>query len=311
MIPGTPHKRTPLSPSLQFAILILLTISILIAGNFISMAVIAGLYGTDTFNNVISFNPNAPHIAQGLWILQIISTTIPLFITPIIFSMWIVREPQTYLKSNFKFNPFLMVIVLAIMYVSLPVMEEMIRLNQQMQLPDSLKNIENWMRNMENAAQKATAVMLRMNTIGDLITALLVIGLFTAIAEEFLFRGCMQTIFVRWTNNQHVAIWITATLFSAFHMEFFGFVPRLMLGVLFGYFAAWSGSIWPAVWAHFLNNGSAVLITYLYQHKQVNINPDADYTFSYSTYALSVIITVLLMLNYRNVALNKPYFKKY
>lgn len=310
MIYGTPPKRTPLSPALQFVVLILLTVTLLVVGNFISMAVIAGLYGMETFTNVISFNANAPHVAQGLWILQIISTTIPLFIAPIIFSMWIVREPHDYLKSNFKFSPFLIVIVLAIMYVSLPVMEEMIRLNQQMQLPPALKNIENWMRQMENAAQKATTVMLRMNTITDLITALLVIGLFTAIAEEFIFRGCMQTIFVRWTNNRHIAIWITAALFSAFHMEFFGFVPRLMLGVLFGYFAAWSGSIWPAVWAHFLNNGSAVLITYLYQHKQVNVNPDADYSFSYSTYALSVIITVLLMLNYRNVALKKPILNK-
>jgi membrane protease YdiL (CAAX protease family) len=120
-----------------------------------------------------------------------------------------------------------------------------------------------------------------------------------------MFRGCLQTIFLQWTGNIHAAVWITAILFSAFHMEFFGFLPRLMLGVLFGYFVAWSGSVWTGVWAHFINNGTAVIGTYLFQHKLIKINPDDQHLFSYAGYIISLLIILFLLFIYRNVAFNK------
>ena len=105
----------------------------------------------------------------------------------------------------------------------------------------------------------------------------------------------MQTIFIRWTKNKHAAVWITAILFSAFHMEFFGFLPRLLLGVLFGYFVAWSGSIWPAIWGHFVNNGTIVVITYLSQHKLIGIGPDDQHVFNNVWYIISLVITLFLL----------------
>ena len=117
-----------------------------------------------------------------------------------------------------------------------------------------------------------------------------------------MFRGCLQTILLKWMRNKHTAIWITAILFSAFHMEFFGFLPRLLLGALFGYFVAWSGSIWPSVWGHFVNNGTAVIVTYLSQHKLINIDPDDQHIFSYVGYVISFIITLLLLFAYRYIS---------
>ena len=110
---------------------------------------------------------------------------------------------------------------------------------------------------------------------------------------------------MRWTKNYHVAVWITAILFSAFHMEFFGFLPRLMLGVLFGYFVVWSGSIWTSVWAHFINNGTAVVVTYLYQHKKITINPDDQHVFNYTGYIISLVIVLFLLYVYRNITLSQ------
>jgi hypothetical protein len=161
------------------------------------------------------------------------------------------------------------------------------------------------MRDSEDQAEKLTEALLQMKTIWDLIKDVLLIGLLTAIVEEFMFRGVLQTIFVRWTKNTHVAIWITAILFSAFHMDFFGFLPRMALGVLFGYFVAWSGSIWPAVWAHFLNNATAVVVTYLFNHKQIKINPDDQHLFSYSGYIISLAIVLFLLFVYRKTAFDK------
>jgi hypothetical protein len=170
-----------------------------------------------------------------------------------------------------------------------------------MVLPPWLK----WMRDSEDSAEKLMAVMLQMKNIWQVIADVLAVGLLTAIVEEFMFRGVLQTIFERWTKNTHAAIWITAILFSAFHMEFFGFLPRLMLGVLFGYFVAWSGSIWPAVWAHFLNNGLAVVATYLFQQKIIKIDPDDQHVFNYGAYIFSLVIMVALLFIYRRIAIEK------
>jgi len=161
------------------------------------------------------------------------------------------------------------------------------------------------MRHSEDEALKETQLLLQMNSLGAMLFDLLVIGLLTAIAEEFLFRGCVQTIFTRWTKSKHWGIWIAAILFSAFHMQFFGFLPRLLLGVFFGYFVAWSGSIWTSVWGHFINNGSAVVITYLFQQKIIKVNPDDQHVFNWLGYLLSLILTVLLLNVYRNIAESK------
>jgi membrane protease YdiL (CAAX protease family) len=85
-------------------------------------------------------------------------------------------------------------------------------------------------------------------------------------------------------------------------MEFYGFLPRMFLGALFGYLVAWSGSIWPAVWGHFLNNGSAVIVTYLFQQKKINLNPDDQHVFNYAGYIFSFIIIIVLLSVYKKIA---------
>jgi len=146
---------------------------------------------------------------------------------------------------------------------------------------------------------------LQMNSVWDMLFDVLFVGLLTAIVEEFMFRGCLQTIFEKWFKNKHVAIWVTAILFSAFHMEFFGFLPRLLLGAMFGYFVVWSGSVWPAILGHFLNNASAVVATYLYQQKKITLNPDDQHVFNYPAYAFSFIIILFLFWVYHNITNKK------
>jgi membrane protease YdiL (CAAX protease family) len=171
-----------------------------------------------------------------------------------------------------------------------------------MVLPEYLSGVQKWMRDSEDKAEKLITLLLKMDTIFGVIANVIAVGLFTAIVEELMFRGCVQTIFVKWTGNVHAAVWITAILFSAFHMEFFGFLPRLLLGALFGYFAAWSGSVWPAVWGHFINNATAVVAVYLYQHKLVKIDPNSTQIFKYPAYVFSFIIVLFLLFLYHNVA---------
>jgi hypothetical protein len=287
-------------PALQFLIFIGIFIVILILGNIIGAGIVFVLYGLKTLTALASLNISTPHFIPAIWILQLTGTTFPIFAAPVFFAFVVVREPDEYIKPSFHFSWILLLLVLAIMFISNPVIEFLSNLNQKMVLPHFLK----WMRDKEDEAQRVTGAMLQMKTIWDMILDLLLIGLLTAIVEEFMFRGCLQTIFIRWTKSTHAAVWITAILFSAFHMEFFGFLPRLMLGVLFGYFVAWSGSVWTSVWAHFINNGTAVIATYLFQHKLIKIDPDDQHLFSYSGYIFSLIIILFLLFTYRKVAFN-------
>ncbi|MCJ8211764.1 CPBP family intramembrane metalloprotease [Mucilaginibacter sp. RS28] len=298
----TDRPYSQMHPGLQLLLFVVVCAVTILAGYFIGSAIITALYGVNTLMDIAQLNISTANDVRALWILQIVSTTIPLGIIPIFFAYVVVKEPRGYLKFS-RFNPILLFVVLLIMFMSLPVEEVLSNLNQRLTLPSALNDVEQWMKASEKQAERVTNIILKMNTPLDLVKVLLLVAATTAIVEELMFRGSLQTIFIRWSRNPHAGIWITAALFSAFHMEFFGFLPRLMLGVFFGYFVYWSGSIWPAIWGHFLNNGTAVVLTYLFQHKLIKDNPEEQHIFSYSGYLFSMIITVLLFVNFRNISL--------
>jgi membrane protease YdiL (CAAX protease family) len=292
-------------PSLQFVIFIAITIGVIGAGYLIGSAAVIAIYGVDALLDIARLNLASPATVNALWVLQIVSTTIPIIAASLIFAILVVKNPQEYIRPSFKFPPLLWVIVFCVMVISTPLIECLSNFNQKLVLPHLLDGLQRWMRETENQAEKLTTVLLQMKTISSMIFKLVVVGLLTAVVEEFMFRGCIQTIFTKWTKNAHAAVWITAALFSAFHMEFFGFLPRMFLGVLFGYFVVWSGSVWPAVWAHFINNGTAVVVSYLYQNKMIKVNPDDQHIFNYGSYLFSLIIVLFLLYLYRVIATGK------
>jgi membrane protease YdiL (CAAX protease family) len=294
---GDNHLR----PGMQFLIFSGIFVIAMIIGVLIAMGVIILLYGQKTFDAIAALEVNTAHFTSALWILQTISTTLPILGAPVFFAYIIVNSPQEYLKTNIRFPFVLLILVFVASFVSNPLIEFLSNVNQKIPLPHFL----NWMKDSEKSNQKLMETMLQMKTIGDLIYDVLFIGLLTAFVEEFMFRGVMQTIFVKWTKNVHAAVWITAVLFSAFHMEYFGFLPRILLGALFGYFVAWSGSIWTSIWAHFLNNGTIVVITYLYQNKIIKTSPDEQHIFNYPTYIFSLVIVLFLLFIYRKIAVEK------
>lgn len=282
-------------PAMQFLLFWAIVIVTMLIGYFIGAAVIVMLYGTGTLTDIANMKIDTAAAHNSLWILQLTSTTLALFASAIFFAYVVMRDHDDYLKPHFEFKPVLLLLVLLGMIISMPFMEWIGDLNQNLNLPQ-------WMKDSEQAAQKAEDAMLQMHTIGGLISTVLFVGLLTAIVEEFLFRGVLQTILFNWSKNIHVAVWITAALFSAFHMEFFGFFPRMFLGVLFGYFVAWSGSVWTGVWGHFINNSVSVVLMYLYSNHLTRLNPDDQHIFYPIAYIISAIFTLLLLLAYRYVS---------
>jgi uncharacterized protein len=147
--------------------------------------------------------------------------------------------------------------------------------NANFVFPDFMKGFGEWAREREDLAAELTKFFTTFETTGDFILGLFVIALLPAIGEELVFRGMLQPEFYRASGNHHAAIWITAFIFSAFHMQFFGFVPRLLLGAFFGYLYVWSGNLWMPMVAHFINNGFSVLMIYLYQKGTIPIDMES------------------------------------
>jgi membrane protease YdiL (CAAX protease family) len=120
------------------------------------------------------------------------------------------------------------------------------------------------MKELEESAESALKLMFADRSAVTLVFNLFVIALLTGLAEELFFRGCLQQIIQQIVTNSHVAVWVTAIIFSVLHFQFYGFVPRVLLGVVLGYVFVWSGSIWAPVVLHTIHNALNVILIYIY-----------------------------------------------
>ncbi|MDR1667928.1 MAG: CPBP family intramembrane metalloprotease [Bacteroidales bacterium] len=184
------------------------------------------------------------------------------------------RKAIDYLRLNTGISGLSCFFLVVIAIVSLPVLSWVIEWNEGMKLPQFMSSIELWMRQQEDAAIKLNALLLSGDQIYVLFINLLVIAIIPAFCEELLFRGVLITWFKKLGRNVHVSIFLSAFLFSAIHLQFYGFIPRLLLGIYLGYVFVWTGSIWSSVIAHFINNGMIVVVTYLYNIQLINIPYD-------------------------------------
>jgi membrane protease YdiL (CAAX protease family) len=223
---------------------------------------------------------------------------IPAFVIAFLFD----PRPMNYLSLSKKTGLVSTLLVIVALIASLPLINYLGELNSRMSLPAFLSDVEKWMKDSEDKAAALTKGFLDMHSTSDVLFTVFMIALLPAIGEELLFRGVIQRLLGDWSKNSHVAVWTTAVLFSAMHMQFYGFIPRMMLGALLGYLLVWSGSLWLSIIAHFVNNASAVILTYLFKEEMVGVDPDKLGTEGeMTTVLISIVLTAgLLWLVYRN-----------
>ena len=190
-------------------------------------------------------------VIDALKFIQLL-TTVGLFVVPILTYAYICDFD---LKLQCSFDRQTLLLAIAIMFLINPFIAFLYEWNMSLNLPD-------WLLVYDEKAEQLTKYFLRMDSLGDLSFNLLVLAIIPAIGEELLFRGYLQQTFAKWFGKPHVAIIVTALLFSAIHMQFQGFLPRLALGVVLGYLFYWSGSLWLPIIAHFINNAMAISFTY-------------------------------------------------
>ena len=198
--------------------------------------------------------------------------TISLFLLPsLILAYLCAKAPWNWLLLDKKVDWTILLWAIGIMLVALPAINLTSHWNQQMVLPSWLSGLEEWMKNKEAEAEWLTKQFMSVTTVSGLLVNLLLMAVLPALSEEITFRGVLQQLLTAPHRlspfasrlSPHLAIWLTAIIFSAIHMQFYGFVPRMLMGALFGYMMVWTGSLWVPMLMHFVNNGMAVLLYFM------------------------------------------------
>lgn len=141
----------------------------------------------------------------------------------------------------------------------------------------------------EALATEVTQSMLTYDSAWQFPATLLTVALLPAVCEEFAFRGVIQPLVAKWTNNAHAAVWMAGFLFSAIHLQFHGFLPRMILGAGLGYLVLYSNSLWPAIAAHFFNNAGAILLAAVYGPEWVAEEMNATTEWAWSDYGVAAV----------------------
>lgn len=186
------------------------------------------------------------------------------FLLPALFFSYLAtRHPFRYSNSTQLPSSFSVGMVIFLSLLLLPIVMLLASWNEMITLPDALAGVEKWMRSLSQKSEELLQLLTADLSQTTLFLNLIVLGLLPAVCEEFFFRGTLQPFFRKWTGNPHIAIIITAFIFSFMHFEFFGFIPRFLLGLYLGYLLLWSGSVWVPVIAHLCHNVFSVLLHHL------------------------------------------------
>jgi membrane protease YdiL (CAAX protease family) len=215
--------------------------------------------------------PDAGEKAQMILRYVLSCQQLSLFIVPAVIIAIILKKEENF-RLDLKTSPgrlaFLLVIILA--FLLFPITIYTGSINSKMHFPVWLSGLESWMRGKEQTASDVTDILIRSDDIKTLSINIIVLAILPALGEELLFRGILQQILIRIFRSYHTGIWLTALLFSALHFQFYGFIPRLILGLIFGYLFYWSSNLWLPVLAHFINNVVPVILSFLVGWKKLN-----------------------------------------
>jgi membrane protease YdiL (CAAX protease family) len=243
-----------------------------------------------------------PEAKMLLFVMQGAGACLGLILIPYFIRKWSQTEEKILAQPFYAF-PFALVIVIVFAFMGFNSI--FIEWNQNFTFPEALKGIEESLRSMEAQLTELTKYLTTFDSTAQVVTAFIVVAILPAIGEELVFRGILQKELFRGTNNIHVSIWISAAIFSAIHMQFFGFVPRMFLGVLFGYLYHWSGNLTLSMLAHFVNNGFMVIALYLHQQKLIDVDIESTESVPWQAVIFSAIFTTILLYSFRKFYLQK------
>ncbi len=234
---------------------------------------------------------NRPQNANISRLLNTLATLVAFLIPAILFAKVLSKQPFSWLGFNKRMNGKQVLIVVLITFAGMILSGSLGMLNQKIPLSE---NLLKQAQQLENAYKNAMMNMAHMTSLTDYLLAMLVMALAPAVFEEVLFRGAFQKVFVGWTKNAWAGIIITSILFSAIHFSFFGFLPRIALGLILGLIFYYTNNLWLSILLHFLNNGFVVTQLYILSAQGKAIDKVMDETMPIWWGSIALILLVVL-----------------
>jgi uncharacterized protein len=273
-------------------------------GAIIGGAIGLGIMALLTGGNIMDIQKAIlnPEYVNELRLFQFISTLFMFFLPAVAVAYIMNRKPFKWLGYKVRFNAGQLVLVIAIMLVCLPLVGALGELNAILPIPKSLESL---FKRLENDYEKQVEAVARIRSFGEYLLSLFMIALLPALFEETLFRGGLQRILIDWFKKPLAAIIVTSIIFSAIHMSFYGFLPRVALGVVLGLIYYYSGSIWLSIVAHCLNNAVAVTAMYYMSLHGKPAKEVLDQKFPIWVGIPVIILLVYLLGRFKNVSFKR------
>jgi membrane protease YdiL (CAAX protease family) len=303
------------SPMVKLFFLLVLSIGSLSVFLFFSSLVMKLLWGFDFISDpTLLENFSDPFVVDANR-LMLLFQHFGLFIVPSLIFLYVsTRNPRNFILWSRQYSIKDLLMVIVILIAIMPFINLLIVWNGGLHLPDFLSGVENMMRNMEDAAALLTDAIVSMDSLSEYLYMVIIVAILPAIGEELMFRGIIQRLFAQQFHSYHAGIWISAFFFSAIHFQFFGFFPRLLLGVAFGYLLVYSGNIIYPMVGHFVNNFTSLTFAYLIQHGMIDENIDtiganSEWLFILPGLALGAFLFYLLWKK-RNIGMDLMYVER-
>lgn len=279
------------------ALLYLLLVVILgglISSYLLTVVVCQLVYGISFFSSSqLVFDSSNVEMMNAMKTMQLFNAIGTFVIPPILFLHLRGLSFVNYLKLNKPLSGITIVKVFVLALAMIPLANFLGFLNESVPLPEFL----NFLKLVEEQSLVLTEQFLKMDSIWDLGIMILIMGVVAAVGEEFLFRGILQNLFQDWSKSKHLAIWLTALLFSVIHMQYHAVLPRFFLGAFIGYVYVYSGSLRSSIYLHFFYNTSLVVLSYLIQHKL--LASASLESIGSSSISVIIAVTVLFSLSYK------------
>lgn len=251
-----------LRPSEKFLFVVIILFILALGFQFLAAWVAAMIYGFSFTEILTMADFGDPKYVAASKLIQIFGSLGTFILPAMLFSYLFAGDIFSYYGFRNLTGTWSMLMVVAMMVAVIPFINYLAEFNLNMEFP--LKGVDRFLRSLEEEAEEIMLAFTSTRTMTGLLVNLLMIGVIAAVGEELIFRGLIQRLLHEMIRNIHLAVLITAVIFSAFHFQFFSFLPRFVLGIILGYLMFYGRSIWYPILAHFVNNSLGVIYYYFY-----------------------------------------------
>jgi membrane protease YdiL (CAAX protease family) len=297
------HQRHSLPPAVQWLLLLATWGGSFIVGSILMMVLWPILTGTSILQ--MKAMMLEPQYAYAVRWLNVISTIVIFVVPAIVYAKIAQRhKPLHQLSVNTNFNIKQVLLTVLIMGAALLLGGWLAEINKAIPVGEELTKI---FRALEDTYTSQILLMANMQSWQDFFVALLVIAVAPAVVEELFFRGALQTATQHWLKHPLAAILITSFLFSSIHFSWYGFLPRMALGVVLGYIFYYSQNIWLPIIGHFINNALALVQLFIITRNgnvsKATLQAEMNATMPLWMGAIGLLLVVALLVQFKKESL--------